>query len=334
MNELEQTNAIIGLSMRIEGWPSTLADLGYTLERLELKFKVSDPQRPGIGIDINPDLLFVADQHNYSLIIELKSGRFQGFKQLDRFMALKPIALIRGARIPFRASVDPRKHRFSVSQVVNENFLNEYLLEFQRVAHQACLVSIGSTAIQTHHGEFADSRADREFKKGISLVGCYPPTKLLPVLPSTGEVIKLINSVVGAVKYLWLNNERSLTPERVAMVVFKRFWNLFDRPAQDRYLTVAQDVLKDMMQTEFHEYLRIMPGPSSQWRLLKLPESVEQRQRSRALQIFHKLVQDYKWRRQNDQPYDRRHPAQMSLEDILEEMETSQQQDAAAPENE
>jgi hypothetical protein len=44
LTELEQVNAIVGLGMRIDGWPSTFADLGYVLDRIELKFKIADPK--------------------------------------------------------------------------------------------------------------------------------------------------------------------------------------------------------------------------------------------------------------------------------------------------
>jgi hypothetical protein len=39
LTELEQVNAIVGLGMRIDGWPSTFADLGYVLDRIELKIQ-------------------------------------------------------------------------------------------------------------------------------------------------------------------------------------------------------------------------------------------------------------------------------------------------------
>jgi len=65
---------MIGLSKRIHGWPSTLADHKYTLVRIELKLSVPDPAQPGSSKIINPDLLFVSDERNYSLLVELKSG--------------------------------------------------------------------------------------------------------------------------------------------------------------------------------------------------------------------------------------------------------------------
>src|SRR6185436_6417073 len=111
LTELEQTNAVVGLSMRIEGWPSTLADHEYTLDRIELKFKVPDPERPGLSIHINPDLLFVADIRNLSLITELKSGRFQDFEQLNRFVGVTPMELIRYGRIPMRDQSQAKAHR-------------------------------------------------------------------------------------------------------------------------------------------------------------------------------------------------------------------------------
>lgn len=316
MTELDQFNAIIGLSKRIEGWPSTLAELGYTLDRIELKFSIPDPQRPGVSLTINPDLLFVADQRNFSLLVELKSGTFQGFQQLDRFVALKPLDLIRSAHITLADNSLALKHALSVIQVINDGFLPEYLAEFQRVNHTACLVSLGASSIQAHHSSLADTKADREFKNGIPLSKSYPPTRLLRVLPTTDDEYALIRSVVDAVKFLWINNERVISPLQVAKVEFQSLWDIFDRPAQSRYLQVAKAVLKDMQQTEFHPYIAPIPGGDDQWKLLNLPESVEQKRLTRAQQTLQNAAQEYKYRRQNNQPYHRRHSAQTSLYDI------------------
>src|SRR5260370_30050200 len=113
LTELEQVNAFVGLSMRIEGWPSTLADLGYTLERIELRMKVPDPKRAGLTIHVNPDLLFVADARNLSLMAELKSGTFQGFKQLDRMVAVTPRDLVRYGRVAVREPSQLDSHLLS-----------------------------------------------------------------------------------------------------------------------------------------------------------------------------------------------------------------------------
>jgi hypothetical protein len=181
LNELEQINAVVGLTMKIEGWPSTLADLGYVLDRIELKFKIPDPTRPGLSIYINPDLLFVSDVRNLSLITELKSGRFQDFEQLDRFMHITPKDLIRYGGMPVQNQGQMLAHKTSVAEIVNDEFVGEYLSEFVRVNHSASLVSLGSAEMKSHHGTLADSKLDGVLKSGLSLKGSKRPTKLVPV---------------------------------------------------------------------------------------------------------------------------------------------------------
>ena len=36
LTELQQVNAFVGLSIRMEAWPATLADLAYTLDQRPL----------------------------------------------------------------------------------------------------------------------------------------------------------------------------------------------------------------------------------------------------------------------------------------------------------
>ncbi len=316
LTPLEQLNAIIGLSMRIEGWPSTLADLGYVLDRIELKFKIPDPNRPGFSIYINPDLLFVDDVRNCSFIAELKSGRFQDFEQLDRFVGVTPMDLIRYGGVPVRDQLQALVHKISVAEITNEEFLEEYLTEFVRVTHEASLVSIGQAEIKSHHGTLIDSRLDDSFKKGVSLEGRHRPTKLVPVLPTSDDEYALIGSVVNAIKQLWLLNTRAVTPTAIGNTVFRQLWDRFDREAQSRYLKIAKEVIKDMVQTELHSYLRPVANEKDKWALLQLPESVPDRQRTRAYQQFGTVVQSYKWRRRNNAAYDgRRHSANLVFDD-------------------
>jgi hypothetical protein len=315
-SELQQVNAIIGLSMRIEGWPSTLADHGYTLDRIELKFKVPDPRRPGVSIYINPDLLFVADVRNLSLIVELKSGRFQDFEQLNRAVLITPLELFRYGGVPVTERSHIGTHKIGVAEIVNEEFLAEYLAEFQRVMHVASLVSIGNSAIQSHHGTLPDSKLDRVLKAGVSLQGYHPPTKLVPVLPTSDDEYGLVSSVVDGVKQLWVNNTRTVVPSDVGRTIFRKLWERFGREAQSRYLSIAKEVLSDMVQTEFHAYLRPVPNERDKWALIQLPESVAERHRTKAYQQFGNVAREYKWRRKNGGEYARRHPSQITLDDI------------------
>ena len=315
--ELQQTNAVIGLSMRIEGWPSTLADHGYTLDRIELILKVRDPRRPGFSIRVNPDLLFVADAHNLSLIAELKKGRFQDFQQLDRAGNVTPLELIRSGKMPVRDQSQVHGHQIGVAQIINEEFIAEYLTEFERVNHVASLISIGDrTIIKSHHGTLPDSRLDRTFKVGVPLEGCYPPTKLLPVLPTSGDEYELLSSVVDGVKQLWVNNARTVSPADVGRIVFKQLWERFGSDAHARYLAIAKDELREMVQTEFHNYLRPLPNERDKWALIQLPESVGDRNRTRAYLQFGNVVREYKWRRKTGGEPARRHPSQITAEDI------------------
>lgn len=316
LSELQQINAIVGLSMRIAGWPSTLADLGYILDRIELKFRIRHPTEPRKTIQINPDLLFVQDQRNFSLIVELKSGRFQDFNQLDRFVRIKPIDLVRDAGLTLGLLSQISKHKTGVIQVVNSEFLDEYLAEFQRINHKACLISIDKSAIQIKHGYLPDTPADQKFKQGISLIGFHIPMKLIPVLPTTNDQYELISSIVYGVRELWVNSTRSATLSQIAMNQFKQLWECFDKEAQERYLGVAKVTLKDMQETEFYEYLRPVPSRPDKWTLLNLPDQTDERHRTRAYQRFKAAIDTYNWRRKNNKPYAGRHPAQTTMADV------------------
>jgi hypothetical protein len=329
LTELQQVNAIIGLSKRISGWPSTLADHQYSLDRIELKFKVRDPDKPERSITINPDLLFVSDARNSSLIVELKSGSFheRDLHQMDNLVKLKPLELIRNGAVTLQPPSNIESHKISVMIVINEDHLERFLFEFTSAKHTASLVSVSETSIQSKHGDLNDNRLDHEFKVGINIERGFIPTKLVRVLPTTNETYQVIKSIVEAVKELWVNSERSVTPQRVAAKLFDGIWDLFDSDAQEQFLNLAKETLKDMRQTEFNRYLAPVPGKRDEWRLLNLPET-ESKNRTAVQKTFSKAADEYKWRKQNGTEYEgRRHIDHPSFEDVYPDFYSDNKED-------
>lgn len=328
LSELQQVNAIVGLSKNIEGWPSTLADHKYSLDRIELKFKVRDPQQAGHSIVINPDLLFVSDTRNCSLIVELKSGTFHehDLQQMDNLVRLKPIELVRSAGVTLQNVSHVSSHKISTMIVVNQEHLAGFSVAFASAKHKACLVSISEELIQSKHGDLTDNRLDREFKDGINIEMSFMPTRLITVLPTTNETYEVIRSIVDTVRNLWVSNERFVTPQRIAAKLFDDVWELFDSEAQQQFVKLAGKTLKDMRETEFNRYLAAVPEKSNEWRLLKLPET-EGKNITTALKTFAKATREYKWRRQHGIEYrGSRHLDQMTFKgfnpDDTEDIET------------
>lgn len=102
---------------------------------------------------------------------------------------------------------------------------------------------------------------------------------------------------------LWIRSECVVSPVRVAEKLFSGFWDLFDNEAQSRFIQVARDILLDMRQTEFNGYLGPVPGKSHEWKLLRLP-ATEGRNQTKAAQAFKRAAQKYKWRQQNNVPFE------------------------------
>jgi hypothetical protein len=306
LSELQQVNAIIGLSKNLPSWPSTLADHMYSLDRIELKFKIRDPRKPGHSIIINPDLLFVSDERNSSLIVELKSGSFHkhDLLQVDNLVKLKAIELIRDGAVTLKHTSPAlvKSHKISIMMVVNEDHLATFLFEFKLTSHKASLVSIDRILIQSKHGDLTDNRLDHEFKNGISIEKGFIPTKFIRVLPTTNDTYEVIKYIVETVKELWVNNERSVTYQRIATKLFDGIWELFDSDAREQFINLVKKTLKEMRQTEFNRYLAPVPGKPDEWRLLRLPET-EGKNRTTAQKTFSKITEEYKRRKLHGAEY-------------------------------
>src|SRR5258707_12524606 len=110
------------------GWPSTLAAHKYTLVRIELRLTVPDPALPGSSKVVNPDLLFVSDERNYSLLVELKSGsyHYHDLEQSQNMTAVTPLQLIREGRVTLSAPANLLNHRISSMLLVNQENITAF----------------------------------------------------------------------------------------------------------------------------------------------------------------------------------------------------------------
>jgi len=317
-SELQQVNAIIGLSKNVPGWPSTLADHKYTLTRIELKLTLADPAKPGSSKVVNPDLLFVSDERNYSLLVELKSGSYQyhDLEQSQNMCDVTPVQLIRDGRVTLPSVANVITHKISTMLVVNQ----ENLLAFKTglATCSICIVSMSRSLIRAEQGDLNDDKLNNEFKTGISIDKHYLPSRLIRVLPTTNETKDLKRCVVETVRDLWVNSERVVNPNVLAQRLFSGgIWELFDTGAQNQFLNLAKLVLKDMHETEFNRYLQRVPGSMADWNLLRLPES-EAKVRLKAIQTFQKTVRDYKERLLHDTEYPERRTEQLTLDDVVQ----------------
>jgi hypothetical protein len=318
LSELQQVNAMIGLSKNIPGWPSTLADHKYTLVRIELKLTVPDPARPGSSKVINPDLLFVSDERNYSLLVELKSGSYHhhDLEQAQNMSEVTPVQLIREGRVTLPAAVNLINHKISSMLVVNQENVTAFESALATAHCGVCLVSISTALIHTESGSLSDGQLDGVFKRGISIDKHYLPSRLVRVLPTTNETKDLKRCVVETVRDFWVNSERVINPTVMAQRLFSGgIWELFDTQAQNQFVDVAKRVLKDMHETEFNRYLQRVPGSLVEWNLLRLPDS-EGKNRLKSIQTFQKVVRDYKERLLHDSAYPGRQKEQLTLDDI------------------
>ena len=276
-----------------------------------------DPSRAGLNIIINPDLLFVSDERNRSLIIELKSGSYNEhvLDQLSRLTTLNSHDLVRYGRVTLPHASAVLTHLISILLVINHEHLEGFKTELATV-EGFCLASISAELIQTQAGTLSDSALNAEFRTGIAIHQKYLPTRLVRILPTTNVTKDLKRYIVDTVKYFWVNSERTVNPLILARRIFENgVWELFDADAQARFVKVANELLKDMRETEFQRYIQRVPGVQHEWKLVRVPESHD-KHRLRALQSFQRAVDQYKTRLENDVPYLNRHHDQMTIDEI------------------
>lgn len=315
MTELEQINAIAGLCYKMEGWSDALRQLGYVVDRIELKFSVVDED--GKSRSINPDIVLVSDTKNSSIFFELKSGTIQSEypDQLRRYSLVKKEDVIQKAHV---TSPNPGSHIFSIVLLCNEEHRQDYKNLLNREKYTHALVTIGDTKIQLIDNSIKESYANEVFRQGVSIENLYPPLNLIPILPTSNDV-EIAKRAIDVVISLLVKKRKHFTVEQLAEGIFyEGLWQAFDTEAKSRLRDRIRAILKEMSNTEFSAYTSRRGGRNQnpeEWSLSRHPSD----RRTTQYQRLKKIKIDYISRLSRGELYKGYSPNQESLFAQLEE---------------
>lgn len=157
-------NAMIGLSKKTTGWPSTLKDMGYNVEYIEPTFLNADGQK------VNPDILFTSNKQMHALVIECKGGKTIEDEQINKYARINKNSLID------RVSVkEPTKLTHDVSIVGLEQFSEPILLKVN--GSFPVIIFTFEKQIEKHNS-FSHKKLNDAFSHPINIG--YPPTEFYP----------------------------------------------------------------------------------------------------------------------------------------------------------
>lgn len=324
MTTLEQLNAIVGLCYSMPGWPSSLVELGYKVERLELSFTITDE---GKSITINPDLVLVSDRFNSSLIFENKSRgdlidpvrnkekEDEVKDQLSRSCkATKEDFIFKGAI----STSDPTKHIHSLILLCND----EYKTFFEKVIaennYEIAIISIGKNEIKLVLNKINEENANNVFEKGINIENLFPPVNIIPICPDSDQ-LEITKQVVNAIMALLVSDQRCIDITNIMSKIFYNgLWNVFDSRAKKELTRRVRGVLKEMCETEFSQYISRRGGYGhnpEEWTLLNHPSKTTQYQALKSTKI------KYIGRKYSGEIYSNYNPQQETLFANFEKIE-------------
>lgn len=315
MNPLEQINAVAGLCIKMPGWPDSLRKIGYLIDRIELKFNIVDSK--GISRTINPDIVLVSDQKNSSLFFELKSGGLQKEceEQFERYSEVKQEDVIQKAAITSKA---PRHHKNSVVLFCNAEHKEHFEKLIDSKKMPIAIVSYDEKEIKLILNSIGEPLTNEIFREGIKIEGMYPPLSLIPILPDSDE-IHLIETIVDCIIGLLVKKTRNFTLDQLLENVFNSgLWQAFDTEAKKNLRNRTREILREMCNTEFKEYIVRRGGSGKnpeEWTLKNHPNNKKTTQ----FQGIRNLKLEYISRKSRDELYKDYNPHQDSLFAALEE---------------
>jgi len=316
MTPLEQINAIAGLCMKnATGWPNVLNDLGYIVERIELKFTIIN--NSGKSRTVNPDIVLASDKKNSSLFFETKSGNIQSDceEQLERYSLVTKKDVIQKAAIP---SSYPGLHLFTMILFCDAKYQNSYKKIISAKSFPIAVIAMNKKEIKLVLNSITEKFTNKIFKQGIDIEKGYPPLSLIPILPDAGSV-QMTEYVVDAIITLLVKKKRHFTVAQLMDSVFSSgLWQTFDTEAKKGLHNKVRTILKEMSNTEFRQHITRRGGNAKspeEWTLKNHPDSKKTRQ----FQALKKLKIEYISRLTKGKLYMGYNPNQESIFEILED---------------
>ncbi|MFA6459326.1 MAG: hypothetical protein WCV79_02945 [Candidatus Paceibacterota bacterium] len=318
MTQIEQLNAIIGFCIKTPGWPHVLSDLGYMIERIELKFSVVD--EAGKSRTINPDIVLMSEKKNFCLVFESKSGSVQQdcSDQLKRYSIVTKNDLIQKGAV---TSLSPTNLDFNIVLIVNSEHTESYKQLIVREKLSTVLTEVNQKKVILIQGQFREVETNEVFRQGISIENQFLPMNFIPILPDSSD-IETKERVVEAVTAFLSRKMKTFGLEQIMDEIFGGgLWSVFDNEAKIALREKIKVILKEMCHTEFSKYIIRRGGDSKnpiEWNLRSHPGS----KRTRQFQALKKLKVDYISRLSRGEEYRGYNPGQDTLFALLEERET------------
>jgi len=163
-------NKMIGLTKKLEDWPSTLNELGFRLDLIEPTFNVADEDDSAI----RPDLFLSSNKLTHSLIVECKSGKTldnHSKKQLRKYSMVEPKDVLQWAKI-----YDPKKLTVEVCFAINHS--NKILVKAINDKHSFPILVFSDKKIHKEN-DFSNIPLNKAFSSEIHLAD-YPPISFYP----------------------------------------------------------------------------------------------------------------------------------------------------------
>lgn len=204
-------NRFIGLCTNTEKWPSTLYDIGYSVQLIEQVLKLRS------GGAVVPDVVAVSSKHNHILVVDCKSGGNIDHDQDTRYTQLTSDVLFRivDVREPLKTN---HKFCYADTETHHENLKLHTTHPF---------VTFGVHTIKGE-GDFGDQQTNMALCSTTSLDGMREPTNLYPFSHSDDNDLIAFYVLQGLVsRALKKSIKRSTNNDTLAVELLEKTHTLF-----------------------------------------------------------------------------------------------------------
>ena len=257
-------NQMIGLCKRVDFWPSTLRDLGYSVEQIEPSLKTSS------GEVINPDIRLTSNRLLHTLIVECKGGSVIDDSQIDKYSLLTRETIINETTV-----YDPTRLEFEVTFACCSEFKDI----IQKRIGMYPLFTFSNEFIKKENN-FENTALNTAFSAPIKLPDfSKPPVSFYPFddQDNSSFIALHVFQQLLVLAYKGNSNEILINTDEILKRIFQQMWENIHEKKKKKIRSKVNNILTQYTsRSDLSGYLEKIRGKQT-WRISRSLEAFRNR---------------------------------------------------------
>ena len=269
----------------MQGHPSDLLELGYSVKWIEFKFFNS------AGREVQPDIILTSDKLKNTLLFEWKQGGFADQNQILRYSQITSEDIVQRAFIDIKC-VDS----FDVVYLCLEENKENIVQPIQVRGYKFPVLVLGSDGLKITYNHFANDNLNSVFEGGLKVDLLRVPTNFVP-LDRQSEHWEVAEKLMPLLLKHMLQNKSQLPLTTLCRDLIE-FWDCLGPSAKHEMKNKIKNVMSLASEGKFRHLLGFVReqkkvSPEVVWEIRHNPISLPPSKRRAAFQTIRSMQREF-----------------------------------------